>query len=148
MTIPIPFEWFFLILRLAFVAVLYVFLWQVLRIIMRDLRQTPTRPAKRKSSKAKLIVLDPAASDLAAGSTFSIANSATVGRHPECSLVIEEPSISAIHAEIAMRNLAWYVTDRGSTNGTFINGRPVSGAGYVETDDVIQIGRVKFRFIA
>lgn len=145
--IPIPFDWLFLALRLAFVAVLYLFLWQVLRIIMRDLGQSPP-PVKRRAGKAKIVVIDPAESGLAEGTVFSVANKATLGRHPDCTIVIDEPFLSSFHAEFTARNHAWYLTDRGSTNGTFINGRQLTGTAYVETDDIVQFGRMSVRFIA
>lgn len=146
--VPIPFDWFFLALRFAFVAILYLFLWQVLRITMRDLRQASPPQTKRRATKAKIVVLDPAESGLAEGMVFSVGNKSTVGRHPECSIVIDEPFLSSFHAEFTYRNHAWYLTDRGSTNGTLINGRPLTGTAYVETDDMIQLGRMTVRFLA
>lgn len=149
MEIPISYDWFFLALRLGFVGLLYLFLWQVLRITMRDLSHAAVQqPAKRRSSRAKLIVIDPADSDLNPGSSFSIGAKTTIGRHPDCSVVIEEPSVSAVHAEIEARNHAWYLTDLDSTNGSFVNGRPVAGTAYIETDDVVQFGRIKFQLVA
>lgn len=145
--IPLPYDWFFLLLRLAFVAILYLFLWQVLRIIMRDLRQAQPRPTKRRAAKAKLVVVDPAESGLPEGAVFAVNHKSTIGRHPDCSIPIDEPFLSSFHAEFSSRNHAWYLTDRGSTNGTFINGRKLVGTGYVESDDIIQFGRMSVRFI-
>jgi hypothetical protein len=146
--LPISYDWFFLVLRLGFVGLLYLFLWQVLRVTMRDLTQAAQQPQKRRSNRAKLVVIDPAESDLNAGASFNIGSKATVGRRTDCTLVIEEPFVSAVHAEIEARNHAWYVTDLDSTNGTFVNGRQVTGTAYIETDDVVQFGRIKFQLVA
>lgn len=147
--LPIPHDWFTLGLRLGFVGLLYLFLWQVLRVTMRDLQQASVQFApKRRPKRAKLVVIDPADSNLNAGYAFDIGSKATIGRRPDCSVVIEDPSVSAVHAEIEARNYAWYVTDLQSTNGTFVNGRPVTGATYIETDDVVQFGRMKFQLVA
>lgn len=146
--IPIPYDWFFLGLRLGFVGLLYLFLWQVLRVIMRDLNQAAQQPAKRRSSRAKLVVIDPAESNLSSGASFTISGKSTVGRRPDCTIVIEAPFVSGVHAELESRNHAWYVTDLESTNGTFVNGRQVVGTAYIESDDVVQFGRVKFQLVA
>lgn len=146
--IPISYDWFFLGLRLAFVGLLYLFLWQVLRVIMRDLDRAAQQPAKRRSSRVKLVVTDPGDSDLIPGASFTLSGKATVGRRPDCSIVIDAPFISALHAELEARNHAWYVADLGSTNGTFVNGRQVVGSAYVELGDVVQFGRVKFQLVA
>src|SRR5688572_1898982 len=133
MEIPIPYDWFFLGLRLAFAGLLYLFLWQVLRVTMRDLRQTAQQPQRKRASRAKLIVVDPAESSLETGTSFSINSKTTIGRHPDCSIAIDEPFLSAIHARFEARDLAWYVTDLDSTNGTFVNGRAVKGTVYIES---------------
>ncbi|QRN96391.1 FHA domain-containing protein [Archangium violaceum] len=55
-------------------------------------------------------------------------DSLAVGRLPSCDLVINDPSVSKHHAE-----LRWYgpaascrVRDLRSTNGTFLNGKPLA----------------------
>jgi hypothetical protein len=147
--IPIPQDWFYLILRLAFIGIVYLFLWQVARISLRELHQAAKEPPSRtRPKRAKLVVLDPADSQLDPGFAFGIGSKATIGRRPDCAIVIDEPSVSALHAEIEARNHAWYVTDLGSTNGTFVNGRQVSGSSYVESDDVVQFGRMTFQLVA
>lgn len=148
MELPIPYDWFFLGLRLTFAALLYLFLWQVARVIMRDLRQSAVQPRRKRATRAKLIVTDPAESNLATGTSFSINSKTTIGRHADCSIAIDEPTLSAVHARFETRDSAWYVTDMESTNGTFVNGRAVRGSVYIETDDVVQFGRLKFQLVA
>lgn len=147
MEIPIAYDWFFLGLRLMFVALLYLFLWQVMRIMMRELNQTAREQPRRRKARAKFVVVDPAESVLVAGTSFTIGPNTTIGRHPDCSISIDEPFLSAKHAEIESRNHAWYVTDLDSTNGTFVNGRAVTGTVYIEPDDVVQFGRIKLQLV-
>jgi pSer/pThr/pTyr-binding forkhead associated (FHA) protein len=147
--LPIPQDWTYLILRLAFVGIIYLFLWQVVRITLRDLKSAAQQePVRIRAKRAKIIVSDPASSNLSPGFAFSVGHKATVGRRTDCAIVIEEPSVSALHAQFEARNHAWYLTDLGSTNGTFVNGRQISGSVYVETDDVVQFGRMSFQFVA
>ncbi len=148
MELPISHDWFFLVLRLAFAALLYLFLWQVARITMRDLRQSALQPQRRRATRAKLILIDPAQSNLEPGASFSINAKTTIGRHSDCSIAIDEPTLSAVHARFETRDSAWYVIDMDSTNGTFVNGRLLKGSVYIESDDVVQFGRMKFQLVA
>ncbi len=45
-----------------------------------------------------------------------------IGRAPECGLVIDDPSISRLHAEIRNEANGWRLLDLGSKNGSFVDG--------------------------
>jgi hypothetical protein len=49
-----------------------------------------------------------------------------VGRHEACDVVLLDPSVSRQHARLIFRDGAWILLDLGSTNGTTVNGAPVS----------------------
>lgn len=49
----------------------------------------------------------------------------TVGRKPEKDLVLADPRVSRDHAEIEMVGGEFWVVDRGSKHGTFVNGQRV-----------------------
>ena len=46
-----------------------------------------------------------------------------VGRAQSCDIVIDKPSISAIHAIVEVKENTIKVYDMNSTNGTFVNGK-------------------------
>ena len=48
-----------------------------------------------------------------------------VGRHPRCTIVVDDPNVSRRHAELILRDGVWVIRDLGSTNGTTVNGEPV-----------------------
>jgi pSer/pThr/pTyr-binding forkhead associated (FHA) protein len=147
--LPFPHDWFYLVLRLGFVGLLYLFLWQVARIMLRDAVQSAQQTqAKPRGTKARLVLLDPAGSMLSGGTSYRVVGNMTIGRGPDCSIVIEDPSVSAVHARLEPRNHAWYVSDLGSTNGTFVNNRRVVDSAYIEADDIVQFGRMMFQFDA
>jgi pSer/pThr/pTyr-binding forkhead associated (FHA) protein len=50
----------------------------------------------------------------------------TIGRAPDNLIVLEDPSVSARHAEIRAVSSAYYLKDLGSTNGTRLNGNPIT----------------------
>jgi pSer/pThr/pTyr-binding forkhead associated (FHA) protein len=147
----ISFDWFILLLRIAFIALLYLFLYQIVRVSMRELVALSRSPAKArgqtKRRSASLVLVEPAESALPVGMTFGLNGQTVVGRHPDCDLIIQEPYMSSEHAELTPFDGRWQIKDLGSTNGTYLNGRSVVQAEDIEPGDVIQFGRVKLEFL-
>ena len=46
---------------------------------------------------------------------------ATIGRHPQCTLFINQPSVSRRHARLTFEKGVWIIEDLKSSNGTFVN---------------------------
>jgi len=69
----------------------------------------------------------------------------TIGRGKENSIFLDSAGISRQHASIAVRNQRWMVRDLGSSNGVFINDRPVMEA-RLKDGVIIKFGSVPFRF--
>ncbi|HTA74483.1 MAG TPA: FHA domain-containing protein [Gemmatimonadaceae bacterium] len=83
------------------------------------------------------------------GQTFSIVSVlAHVGRGPHNDIVIVEESVSDSHAKLQRREGMWYVTDLGSTNGTYIGGRRIAAEEKLATDADIRFGGVPLVFRA
>jgi ABC-type multidrug transport system ATPase subunit/pSer/pThr/pTyr-binding forkhead associated (FHA) protein len=70
----------------------------------------------------------------------------TIGRNPSCQLRITHPTVSNFHAQIAQRGDAWAVIDLKSTNGTFLEGRRLSGTSLLKPGSVIQVGTSTITF--
>ena len=145
----LEFDWFILLLRLLFIFLLYFFLYQVVRVTTRELIALATNEPAREvaSSVARLVVVDGAESGLAPGTTFALQSVNQVGRHRDCTIMIDEPFVSAEHAELAYDNGRWWLRDLGSTNGTFINGKRVGVATGVRPGDIVQFGRITLQFV-
>jgi len=60
----------------------------------------------------------------------------TLGRLPECDVVLNDPNVSRRHAEFRRTADGVVVTDLGSTNGTRVNGVPVREQQLVSGDEV------------
>ncbi|MFL6020880.1 MAG: FHA domain-containing protein [Gaiellaceae bacterium] len=56
------------------------------------------------------------------GTEHELKDSVTLGRDTRNDLVFESSSVSRDHASVSFRDGRWYVEDRGSFNGTFLNG--------------------------
>jgi hypothetical protein len=71
---------------------------------------------------------------------------ATVGRSRQCEVVVDDPNVSRRHAELRPRGGSWVLTDLGSTNGSRVNGRTVSGPTVVKPGDEIELGTAVMKF--
>lgn len=66
-----------------------------------------------------------------------------IGRDPSCHLRLEHPTVSRQHAEIVQQGGGYAARDLGSGNGTYVNGRRITGWVTLNPGDVIQIGPFK-----
>ena len=69
----------------------------------------------------------------------------TIGRDGSADIQVEDNGLSRQHFEILWDGKRGGVRDLGSTNGTKVNGRPITEIG-VEADSVISAGRTEFVF--
>lgn len=63
-----------------------------------------------------------------------------VGRTPDNDLTIDHPLVSKHHARFERSGSRWTVTDLGSTNGTYVNGRRVTAPASLTLGDVVDLG--------
>ncbi len=64
-----------------------------------------------------------------------------LGRAPDNNFVLEAPSVSRYHAILSYENGAQpVITDLGSTNGTFVNGEPLTEPRQLSPEDLIFLG--------
>ena len=71
----------------------------------------------------------------------------TIGRLPECDVVLSDPSVSRRHAEVRRRDGSILVVDLDSTNGTKVNGAGVRERALADGDE-IKVGSASLRFEA
>lgn len=128
-------------LRLLFLGLLYLFLFAVARVLVRDLRSAARGPAEL----GRLVVLASPRGEPEAGSSYPLDAVTTLGRDLTNTVVVDDPFASSEHAMLTFRGRVWYVEDRGSTNGTYVNGVLVTGPTAMGFGDQVQVGEVRFR---
>lgn len=75
--------------------------------------------------------------------SWSLSESTFVGRDKTLKIFIDDNSVSRKHAEITLTIDGWKVCDLDSTNGTFINGKKLSGKSYsILSNDIVQFGEI------
>ena len=69
----------------------------------------------------------------------------TIGRVPDNTIVIDDPSISTHHARLLLEHDTYRLADLDSTNGTRVNGKPVTET-VLRFDDRIRFGAAAARY--
>lgn len=144
------FEWFILFLRVAFIALIYLFLYRVSRVSLRELIALGTHDSTQDSRTlpdpaSALEVIAPADTPLAPGQLLPLDHYTTIGRRSGNSMVLDDSFVSGVHAEIMFDQGKWWIVDLDSTNGTSVNDRPVHTRVPVANGDIVQFGRVTLR---
>jgi hypothetical protein len=130
------------VIRLLFLGLIYLFLWSVVRVLLRDLRAAAREPTRELG---RLVVLESPSGEPATGSAFRLDAVTSLGRDVNNSIVLDDEFVSATHAALTFRGRAWYLEDFDSTNGSFVNGHQVTGLVPVAFGDEVQLGRVRLR---
>jgi pSer/pThr/pTyr-binding forkhead associated (FHA) protein len=146
------------ILKFCFLALLYLFLFRVVRVVVKEMRapapvpeqpaaplsaapmpaSAPAKPARGRGP-GRLKILEPPARE---GETYDLAQEVTVGRGGGCAIVLADDTfVSTVHARVFRRDGAVYVEDLGSRNGTLLNGEPVVHAAQLRRGDHVQFGQ-------
>lgn len=82
------------------------------------------------------------------GQVFKLTDTkVTVGRAPDQHIVLDDPSVSRVHAQIVLDNGYWKLVNLLSSNGTFVNGKKISIAPIADGDR-IRFGQVELIFKA
>jgi pSer/pThr/pTyr-binding forkhead associated (FHA) protein len=137
-------EFIILALRIAFIFLLYLFLYQVVRVIVRELR-TVGSEQNATSQYGSLVVLNPGQSGLQPGQRFPLGPTNTIGRTMENDIALNDSFLSSEHALLQWDGQTWLLEDLESTNGTRLNGREVDQPTPLDYGDTIQIGHVDLK---
>jgi hypothetical protein len=146
-----------LILKLAFLVLLYLFIWRIVRTSGRDLHLPQEsfilRPAvaggaavPQTANAGRLVVVQSKVLDI--GDEFDLDSRAlTVGRGTQNDVSIEgDEFASARHVRIEPRRDGVWVSDIGSTNGTYVNGVRIDRPRKLARGDVVRVGETELRY--
>ena len=154
------------LLRLGFLALLWLLVLSILAVLRRDLFGTrvvrraprpagapapaagpqPTAPVAGRRGRGQdqpraprtLVVTDGSLR----GTTLTLGQAPVlIGRAPECTLVLDDDFASARHARLFPQDGVWLVEDLGSTNGTFLGGARVTDPTRIEAGVPVRVGR-------
>jgi ABC-type multidrug transport system ATPase subunit/pSer/pThr/pTyr-binding forkhead associated (FHA) protein len=63
-----------------------------------------------------------------------------IGRAADCEIRLDFAASSGRHAKVEMKGGRFHLEDTGSTNGTFVNGKPLDGPHELKDGDIVRIG--------
>lgn len=147
------------LLNYFLLAAIYVFLFIVTRVAVRELKpqpvvivgapndkkETPRKQEKSKSSSPALLGLSP---ESIAGERFEVDVESTLGRAPGCTIVLTHDTfISQVHVRLTRQNKNLFIEDLKSTNGTLVNNKKIDGLTRLKKGDRITIGHSVFEVV-
>ena len=148
-----------LVLKIAFLVLLYLFIWRIVASASKDVRTpqesmiiSPSEAAGLRrmaaAPRGRLVVVDSPALDEGDELTVDSAPH-TLGRGGQNTVALDgDEFASARHARVEARADGLWVEDLGSTNGTFVNGARVTTPRKLEPGDVLRVGQTDLRVVA
>ena len=127
-----------LIGRLLFVAILYLFLFALVKTGIGMVKGTNSKEKKWNLS------VETGPKELR-GVKIVVTGPVMVGRSPGADIVIAASYVSGRHAQFRLMGQNLFVEDLGSTNGTFVNGNRISAPAALKNNDVVSVGDVSIR---
>ena len=124
------------LLKLIFVALLFLFVWQISRAITGHLGIGVTRGPSKRSKELVLI-----RGDDVSGETFKVEDVLMLGRSPQADIVVDDPYALEFHMRFVSGDEGMVLHDLGSTNGTYVNGRRVTAPQVLVKGDAVQVGK-------
>lgn len=137
-------EFIILALRIAVIFLLYLFLYQVVRVIIRELRSAGTEQSV-SSQYGSLVVVNAGQSRLQVGRKFPLGQVNTIGRAMDNDVPLDDSFLSGEHAMLQWDGQTWILEDLESTNGTRVNGREVTQPLAIDYGDTIQLGHIDLK---
>lgn len=161
--------------KVAFLAILWLFIGLVALTIRTDIAGRPVKAAAAgrggaaaagsggaarprggkpggrqprgaaKTASASVLAID---SGHLAGQRLQLVDHVRIGRSVDCELFLDDEYVTSKHPHARLDRQAdgsWLLTDLGSTNGTYVNGHKLTAPKLVTLADTIQIGRTQLR---
>jgi pSer/pThr/pTyr-binding forkhead associated (FHA) protein len=150
-----------LIIKVVFLALLWLFILSVVSVIRSDLfgktvrtsdqpraqeletPASPPRKAKRQRGQPRVFTISQGnqaglSADLGSGTIM-------IGRGADCQLILDDDYVSTRHARVVGAPNGIYIEDLGSTNGTYVNGQRITAPTTITLADTVRIGKTMLR---
>ena len=123
------------LLRIIFLGLVYLFVWQVARAIGSHLGISLKR--ERREGTRLLMVR----SETQQATEIEVSDATVLGRSSEADVLLDDPYASEFHMRLLAQENGLVLHDLGSTNGTYVNGRRVTAPTTLRRGDSVQVGK-------
>jgi pSer/pThr/pTyr-binding forkhead associated (FHA) protein len=147
------------IIKVAFLALLWLFILSAVSVIRSDLfgktvrasdqpqeleaPPQPPRRAKRQRGEPRILMITQGNQ---AGLSAELAGGVImIGRGADCQLILEDDYVSTRHARVVSSPNGIYIEDLGSTNGSYVNGQRITAPTTITLADTVRIGKTMMR---
>ncbi len=132
-------------LRLLASALLLLFFGALIVMLWRDLRVVSDEVETRTRKRGRLVVIGIEGERAPNGKSYPLLALTSLGRAPTNTVILDDSFVSGEHALIMLRDGQWWLEDRGSSNGTLLNGYRIEEPVVLSAGDIISIGRITLR---
>ena len=142
------------IMKYLFLFLIFLFLARAVKAMFLEI-SGPKRPAAQRTSPVneavriksnkppnRMVVV----ADGLPPKTYDISDELIIGRAEKCQVVLTDQYASQIHARVFRKDEMVFVEDMGSTNGTRLNKRKLTGPTPVNRGDSARIGNTELEF--
>ena len=140
------------LLRMGFLALLWIFIYVILRLMRSDLNRvdakfttksavSPNVLTKTGAKVNRVIVISDEFEK-----EYELRDGMTFGRSNDVAVQIEDDYASSKHSQMRFENGGWVYEDLGSTNGSWQDRKRISGPVKVKRGTVLKIGNTELRF--
>jgi hypothetical protein len=127
------------LILLAFLLALFLMMWRDYRVVSREVES-------RTRNRGRLVVISTRGSAAPPpGTVFPLLPLNSLGRGPTNSIILSDSFSSNEHALVTLRGGQWWLEDRGSSNGTLLNGYRIEGPVVISSGDVIGLGQIELK---
>jgi pSer/pThr/pTyr-binding forkhead associated (FHA) protein len=150
-----------LIIKVVFLALLWLFILSVVSVIRSDLfgrtirtsdqphpqelESPPPPPKKVKRQRGQPRVFTISQGNQAGLSADLGGGVIMIGRAADCQLILDDDYVSTRHARVIGTPDGIYIEDLGSTNGTYVNGQRITAPTTITLADTVRIGKTMLR---